>query len=212
MITCPHCSHPNPVTAESCSACLTPLPVLTCCPNCGAAAEVSARFCGQCGFNLRIPSADLPDVFPMSAQALIPMLSDDGGAAAMPTLNLAAPPGDRFSFKPLAPPKRAELLHVQTQTLLELPIRSVIHLGKPNDRVPPDVDVSGFPNTEIVSRIHAALRVEGEAYYVEDVGSANGTYINNSLLSVGAKHRLIPGDRISLGKGDKVTFIFQPAT
>lgn len=209
MITCPHCSQPNPVTAERCSACLKRLPVLTCCHNCGAAAEVSGRFCGQCGFNLRMVR-DLPNAFPLSAQAFIPVLSDDGGAAAMPTLNLAAPPGDRFSFKPLAPPKRAELLHVQTQTLLKLPIRSVIHLGKPNDRLPPDVDVSGFPNTEIVSRVHAVLRVEGEAYYVEDMGSANGTYINGSPLNVGAKHRLAPGDRISLGKGDKVTFIFKP--
>jgi pSer/pThr/pTyr-binding forkhead associated (FHA) protein len=104
----------------------------------------------------------------------------------------------------------AKLLHVQTNTLMELqPSLTVIHIGKPNDRVPPDIDVSGFPNSEIVSRIHADVRVEGDGYYIEDVGSANGTYVNNFPLPAGNRHRLRPGDRIALGKGDLVTFLFQ---
>jgi pSer/pThr/pTyr-binding forkhead associated (FHA) protein len=99
---------------------------------------------------------------------------------------------------------------VQTNSTIELPQNlSVIHIGKPNDRIPPDIDVSGFPDSEIVSRIHADIRIEGDAFYVEDVGSSNGTYINNSPLPMGNRHRLRPGDRISLGKGDKVTFLFQ---
>jgi pSer/pThr/pTyr-binding forkhead associated (FHA) protein len=104
----------------------------------------------------------------------------------------------------------AKLLHVQTDTLIELPPHlSVIHLGKPNDRIPPDIDVSGFPDSEIVSRIHADIRVEADAFYIEDVGSSNGTYVNNLPLPMGNRHRLRPGDRIALGKGDKVTFLFQ---
>ena len=71
------------------------------------------------------------------------------------------------------------------------------------------MDVSGFPNSEIVSRIHADIRVEGDAYYIEDVGSSNGTYINNKPLSSGDRHRLRAGDRIALGKGDLVSFLFQ---
>ncbi|BAY09061.1 FHA domain-containing protein [Calothrix sp. NIES-2098] len=106
----------------------------------------------------------------------------------------------------------ARLFHVQSDTDIELPqTLSVIHIGKPNDRIPPDVDVSGFPNSEIVSRIHADIRVEGDAHYIEDVGSSNGTYINNLPLLPGNRHRLRPGDRISLGKGDMVTFLFQLA-
>ncbi|MBC1224216.1 FHA domain-containing protein [Nostoc sp. UCD121] len=106
----------------------------------------------------------------------------------------------------------ARLIHVQTDRLIELPQNlSVIHIGKPNDRIPPDIDVSGFPNSEVVSRIHADIRVEGDAHYVEDVGSSNGTYINNLPLLPGNRHRLRPGDRISLGKGDLMTFLFQYA-
>jgi len=104
----------------------------------------------------------------------------------------------------------AKLFHVQTNTLIELPpTLSVVHIGKPNDRIPPDVDVAGFPNSEIVSRIHADIRIEGDAYYIEDVGSSNGTYINNMPLLPGNRHRLRMGDRIALGKGDLVTFLFQ---
>lgn len=104
----------------------------------------------------------------------------------------------------------ARLFHVQSNQEIELLQNvSVIHIGKPNDRIPPDIDVAGFPNSEIVSRIHADIRVEGDAHYIEDVGSSNGTYINNLPLLPGNRHRLRPGDRISLGKGDLVTFLFQ---
>jgi pSer/pThr/pTyr-binding forkhead associated (FHA) protein len=93
---------------------------------------------------------------------------------------------------------------------MELPSNlSVIHVGKQNDQIPPDIDVSGFPNSDIVSRIHADIRVEGDAYYIEDVGSSNGTYVNHTPLGRGNRHRLRAGDRISLGKGDQVTFLFQ---
>jgi hypothetical protein len=104
----------------------------------------------------------------------------------------------------------ARLFHVQSNQEIELPQNlSVVHIGKPNDRIPPDIDVAGFSNSEIVSRIHADIRVEGDAHYIEDVGSSNGTYINNLPLLPGNRHRLRPGDRISLGKGDLMTFLFQ---
>lgn len=104
---------------------------------------------------------------------------------------------------------RSYLLHQQTQQRLALPIdRSVLYIGKPNHRIPPDIDVSELPDAEIVSRVHATIKVEGDAYYVEDMGSSNGTYINQTLLPIGESHCLRTGDLLSLGKGDKVTFVF----
>ncbi len=104
----------------------------------------------------------------------------------------------------------ASLLHVQTNLTLELPAHlPVIHIGKPNTVIPPDIDVSGFPDSDIVSRIHGDIRAEGGIFYFEDTGSSNGTYVNNLPLPTGNRHKLRAGDRISLGKGDKVTFIFQ---
>ncbi len=228
MTNCPNCNHLNPKNAIQCESCLAPLASPICCPNCGAAALLpDVRFCSQCGFNLQNMalqgialqivalqtlerSMAPPLAFP--AKSLIPNLhSDDGGAAAMPTLNLNMMADDRLRrFASAEQVAQVHLQHLQTQTRLDLPLgRSMIYLGKPNDRIPPDIDVSGFPNAEIVSRIHANIRVEGDVYYVEDVGSSNGTYINNIPLNVGSRHRLSEGDRISLGKGDKVTFQFQ---
>jgi FHA domain/Double zinc ribbon len=218
MTNCPNCDHLNPENAIQCESCFGPLASPTCCPNCGAATLLpDVRFCGQCGFNLQnmaLQSLDRSMVLPLAfpAKPLIPNLnSDDGGAAAMPTLNLNLMADDRLQrFTPAEPMAQVHLQHLQTQTRLNLPPgQTMIYLGKPNDRIPPDIDISGFPNAEIVSRIHANIRIEGDAYYVEDVGSSNGTYINNMPLLVGSRHRLTSGDRISLGKGDKVTFQFQ---
>lgn len=104
----------------------------------------------------------------------------------------------------------ASLLHIQTNLNIEIPAHlAVVHIGKPNTVIPPDIDVSGFPDSDIVSRIHADIRTEGGSFYFEDTGSSNGTYINNLPLSAGNRHKLRAGDRISLGKGDKVSFVFQ---
>lgn len=258
MIVCPNCNHQNPDAAMQCEACYTPLPTMMDCPNCGAAVQTDASFCGQCGFNLQAPSGspaadplsqtlspdfdipDLPPVEPLLEPEVLlgiqpsplpsgvkpslsqpletsaPVETQSSGTAAMPSTVAQAPitptPVGSPTYNTQLQTQVARLLHVQTNTLVELPTNlAVIHLGKPNDRIPPDVDVSGFPNSEIVSRIHADIRVEGDLYYIEDVGSSNGTYINNAPLPTGNRHRLRPGDRIALGKGDKVTFLFQIA-
>jgi pSer/pThr/pTyr-binding forkhead associated (FHA) protein len=132
-------------------------------------------------------------------------------AIPSPTVAQAPPAGPApGAFKTQLQTQTARLLHVQTNTLIELPgSLNLIHIGKPNDRIPPDIDVSGFPDSEIVSRIHADIRVEGDSFYLEDVGSSNGTYVNNLPLPPGNRHRLRPGDRIALGKGDKMSFLFQ---
>ncbi|USR93068.1 FHA domain-containing protein [Phormidium yuhuli AB48] len=104
----------------------------------------------------------------------------------------------------------AQLLHQQSQRQIALPRQFTrFRLGKANPRIPPDLDVSGFANAQIVSRVHAEIQQEGQTYYVEDLGSSNGTYINHMLLPQGKRHLLQGGDRIALGKGDLMTFIVQ---
>jgi endogenous inhibitor of DNA gyrase (YacG/DUF329 family) len=237
MTVCPNCNYDNPDDAVQCEACYTPLPTVAAasvgnpptCPTCAAPVQVGARFCGQCGMDLTQAIAETkaaPDSSSNDAS------SNNGGQAvaapaepatgAVETAAVVMPP---TTSPPLAADavetaavsdvtrlqiNRAHLLHMQTDRLLELPQSlEIVHIGKPNNRVPPDIDVSGFPDAEIVSRVHAHIRVEADAYYIEDAGSSNGTYINNLPLPVGNRHRLRGGDRIALGKGDKVTFLFQ---
>lgn len=187
------------------------MPIMTSCPNCGAPVQPDASFCGQCGFNLRriaVSPPPIPEVMqhPTSAAPTVEVVAHQRRLTTLPP----PPPPPAHVFSMEIPTIEAKLIHVQTRTELKIPTgRPVIHIGKPNDRIPPDIDVAGFPNSEIVSRIHADLRIEGGAHYIEDVGSANGTYINNTPLYPGNRHRLQSGDRIALGKGDLVTFIYE---
>ena len=160
-----------------------------------------------------MPSIPAPQIAP-DLEIPATAISQPPQATAQVSVNPSPPPSKTpsGSAKTQLQLQTSRLLHVQTDTLIELPQNlSVLHIGKPNDQIPPDIDVSGFPSSEIVSRIHADIRLEGDTYYLEDVGSANGTYINHTPLPRGNRHRLRAGDRISLGKGDMMTFLFQIA-
>ena len=52
-----------------------------------------------------------------------------------------------------------ELFHLQTNTSLELPAISVIRIGKPNEQVSVDIDVSLLPDADAVSRLHAEIHL-----------------------------------------------------
>ncbi len=56
-----------------------------------------------------------------------------------------------------------------------------------------------------VSRKHARIFAEGDAYFVEDMGSSNGTKVNGNVIK---KHLLADGDAVSLGP---VVFNFSSA-
>jgi phosphoserine phosphatase RsbU/P len=49
-----------------------------------------------------------------------------------------------------------------------------------------------------LSRTHAEIRQKGDGYYLEDLGSKNGTLLNGAPIQ--GEHRLSPGDVITLGE------------
>ncbi|MEM9925155.1 MAG: FHA domain-containing protein [Cyanobacteria bacterium P01_D01_bin.50] len=103
-----------------------------------------------------------------------------------------------------------ELFHTQSKTSFEiLPNYPVIRIGKPNEKVPIDIDVLELPNSDIISRVHAEIIVENNTYYLIDLGSSNGTFLNGNKLETHIRYPLNLGDRIDLGHDRKVTFIFQ---
>lgn len=103
-----------------------------------------------------------------------------------------------------------ELFHVQTNTAFDLPPNlAIIRVGKPNDPILPDIDISSLPNADLVSRIHAQIQLDGSNYFIEDLESSNGTFLNNTRLKPRTPYQVNLGDRIDLGQGGKVTFILQ---
>jgi pSer/pThr/pTyr-binding forkhead associated (FHA) protein len=74
-----------------------------------------------------------------------------------------------------------------TQYIFEAPVTKV---GRH-----PDSDI--FLDDVTVSRRHAELVREGARYFVRDVGSPNGTYVNRTRVE---KRRLSSGDEVQIGK------------
>ncbi|ELR97673.1 FHA domain-containing protein [Gloeocapsa sp. PCC 73106] len=192
MIICPNCNHTNPEGASNCEYCFTTLPMTIECPQCSHPVQDDAAFCGNCGYNLQIKTSN-----------------------TMPSESNSIPKPESTTLPPVIPQEVTiatgpVLLHVQTnQEIKILADLRVLHIGRPNDQIPPDLDVSPLPDSDIVSRIHADIRQEDDGYYyLEDMGSANGTYVNGQRLLQGDRHRLQTGDRFCLGKEDKVSFIF----
>lgn len=104
----------------------------------------------------------------------------------------------------------AKLIHIQSHKSIELqPHITVINIGKANNQNTPDIDLLTFPKSEIVSRIHACIRREGKAYFVEDLNSINGTLLNQIPIVPRNRYLLTNGDLITLGKGNLVSFRFQ---
>lgn len=102
-----------------------------------------------------------------------------------------------------------QLLHIRNQTVFPLPLEDcMVYLGKPNDRYPPDIDISPLPDADVVSRVHARIVVQDGDYYVEDLGSSNGTYLNDEALKPNEPRLLGMDDRISLGRNNLVSFTF----
>ena len=58
-----------------------------------------------------------------------------------------------------------------------------------------------------VSRRHFQVRFESDVFYISDLGSTNGTYLNGSKLNPNEEQTLRHGDRVGLGV-DEVILVF----
>jgi MFS transporter, ACDE family, multidrug resistance protein len=103
-----------------------------------------------------------------------------------------------------------KLIHEQTQLAFELPENfSLIRIGKRSKATIPDIDLSELPNSKYVSRNHAEIRFDGKDYYIQDLGSSNGTYIYKYPMLPGVWYKLKSGLPIVLGKRGSVSFMFE---
>ena len=57
---------------------------------------------------------------------------------------------------------------------------------------------------QAISRRHARLFFQNGEYFIEDLGSSNGTFVNRQRLS--APHQLQDGDQLHLGNAVTITF------
>jgi pSer/pThr/pTyr-binding forkhead associated (FHA) protein len=76
----------------------------------------------------------------------------------------------------------------------------------------PEIDLTGPPADPGISRLHAVLTAQpGGGWAVVDMGSENGTLVNNSEIPAEVPVQLREGDRINLGAWTAITIGTAPA-
>jgi pSer/pThr/pTyr-binding forkhead associated (FHA) protein len=97
-------------------------------------------------------------------------------------------------------------LHVtmtESSRQVQLPVVSEIYLGRLDAAhgIFPDLDLTADGGLEGgVSRRHAKIHQKGNRFFIEDVGSANGTFLNGQRLTPYLPHPLQKGDKVQLGR------------
>ena len=146
------------------------------CSVCGAGAVPGQRFCASCGAAL--PAAE--EMAPAPAPAAIP------------------------AEEPAAPPPAAGPYFEVVDTGAHIPLvdQPELLIGRTDDisGIYPDVDLTPHGGEEGgVSRRHARLIHAGDSWYVLDLDSTNGTYVNGTQIASQVQVPIQDGDRISFG-------------
>ena len=90
-----------------------------------------------------------------------------------------------------------------TGQIISLEYAEEFTLGRISGKQPilPDVDLTPYQAYEEgVSRLHATIKITPEQVSITDLGSVNGTQVNDQSISAHDPHPLKNGDIISLGK------------
>lgn len=193
------------------------------CPTCGSSAPAGALFCENCGFDFTTGTAPTP-LTPPSGATLTPAgtpqpveASAAPSPAAVAAPSSAAVPAPTLAETPawaievwVDPDWYAEQKPEDPMPSVGLPrvviTRSAsVLVGRPSRSrgIAPEVDC-GEDNG--VSRRHCQLSSDGQRWWVEDLGSANGTYLGgvdqplpSTPLAAAEKRELDEGSRLYLG-------------
>jgi hypothetical protein len=183
---------PVPTTAPAPAA----DPAGSTCPHCSAVNSADALFCEACGYDFTTGS------MPRRAEP----------TAAVGTPGNISPPleaawvaeiwvdpdwyADQESSDPLPSPGVPVVVALRNTSIL-------IGRASRSRNIDPDIDLSSDSG---ISRRHAQLTTDGSRWFVEDLGSSNGTYVGGALAALpktpvapGQKQEVASGDRIYLG-------------
>jgi serine/threonine protein kinase len=148
----------------------------------GETVQVQTVFCGFCGGRIAID-----DVFCAHCGARQPL----GAVAASASLKAS-----RLTAKLIV----AGTTELDSSFVLQKD-SNLVGRADPHSNIFPEIDLSKFDRETKVSRRHARIWCEGDTFLVEDLGSVNGTVINDSVRLAPRQPRVLDsGDRIRLGE------------
>ncbi|MEO9325013.1 FHA domain-containing protein [Nocardioides sp. C4-1] len=186
------------------------------CPSCGATNPANALFCENCGYDfttgamprpLDPPAGALPTTEGLS-QVDVP--TDETSANPSPPLaetwvaEIWIDPdwyADQQSTDPLPSPGLPTVTPLRHTSIL-------IGRASRSRGISPDLDLGTDSG---ISRRHAQLTTDGRRWFVEDLGSSNGTYVGGALgtlpktpVPVGQKVEVRPDERVYLGAWTRI--------
>lgn len=182
------------------------------CPACQSANLDTSRFCDECGNRIAAaaaferPAANLPEPPP----AYVPPQSLPPVPRPVSVTSLGDPPV-AVEAEPMVPmavessPNSGVAHAVLVMERGDAPgtefrlvnNESTIGRWDADNGIFPDVDLDAHDADAKVSRRHARIVRNNGSYFVEDLGSTNGTYVNRG-------RRLLPGNAQLLNDGDEV--------
>lgn len=211
-------------------------PETTDCPNCQAANPPNALFCEACGYDFTTGSMPRPVTPPTVDSVLdlgspAPGTDDPPTAEAPavthapPVVEPAAPVVEPVETPGSVAPPLAEVWVAEVwidpdwyadqessdplpsagvPSVIALRSRSILVGRASRSRgIHPDIDLGGDNG---ISRRHCQLTTDGRRWWVEDLGSSNGTYVGNVVgtlpddpIPVGEMREFDDDDRIYLG-------------
>ena len=204
---CPFCSQDNLVGAQFCD-------------NCGASLKQSNQPQSYAAAARLEPAPPPTPIFPARRQAAPAPAAPAYAAAPAPAAPAyAAVPAPAAPAYAAVPAPAAPAYAAAPAPAAPVPIRGyasftdsnsgqVFQLhsdkvllgrgpGQANDGF--KLDFEGLRGGATVSKRHAVLRRDSTGIFIEDVGSGNGTFINDERLPQGIERGLSSGDRLRLG-------------
>jgi pSer/pThr/pTyr-binding forkhead associated (FHA) protein len=158
------------------------------CPSCGKKHRPGTLFCTDCGIYL--PTGGTLRTTPLPTDEL----------PQSPTAPRESSPSETDDQQP------RHSIHIEvleTGRRITLPIVSELLIGREDAAhgIFPDIDMTLDNGLEKgVSRRHAKIFRQGGEFYIEDVGSANGTFLNDKHLTPYLPYPISEEDKIQIGQ------------
>ncbi|HYV34327.1 MAG TPA: FHA domain-containing protein [Gemmataceae bacterium] len=210
MLKCPFCNFHNEDGALFCEQCKSDLASVASAPAAPAAAPVMAvEAVGEA-----VPMAAVIEEEPIPMAAVEPVAAM-AIAETPPAAPVAPPPAPVAEAAPapapaapvaegpkLADDAKPKLVVIRGQKInAEFPIYEGLNFIGRADEKPVDIDLEDQEPADRIwcSRQHACISLEGGVLAVEDLNSANGTYVNRARIYPGQKKQLNVNDVVQIG-------------
>jgi hypothetical protein len=158
------------------------------CPSCGRRHRPGTLFCSECGVYL-------PTGGPLRTE---PVSEED-----LPSSQVGLWSRKVTEEPNVTSPVPLHIVVVSTGRQIRLPPIAEVRIGRLDavNAIIPDLDLT--PDVQPgdgVSRLHCRIHQRGSTCLVEDVGSANGTFLNGQRLTPYLSYALENGDELQLGR------------